>query len=96
MDMQERIRQGYTEIAAELSAMVAPVGLAWEEALKTNPKLDLWASDGIHPSKKGSYLAACVFYSLLYQKDPTGNTFTAGLETNEAGFLQGMAAKSMK
>jgi Domain of unknown function (DUF4886) len=92
--MQERLRQGYLELAGELSAEVAPVGLAWAQALRLKPELELWASDGMHPSLQGSYLSACVFYALLYGKDPTGNAFTAGLNESEAKFLQEIAGTS--
>lgn len=37
-------------------------------------------------------LAACVFYSLLYGKAPSGNAFTADLELADALFLQEVAA----
>ncbi len=90
--MQERIAQAYLELAAEMKALVAPVGVAWARAHKLKPELDLWDSDGQHPSLKGSYLAACVFYAVLYDKDPTGNMFTAGLDVSEAKFLQEIAA----
>jgi hypothetical protein len=52
--MQKRVADGYEELALELSAEVAPVGRAWEEALKREPGLVLWDSDGKHPSATGS------------------------------------------
>jgi hypothetical protein len=90
--MQQRLREGYQDIATKLSIQVAPVGLAWQEVLKRRPQFDLWDADGIHPSLKGSYLSACVFYAVLYGKDPTGNSFTANLERSEARLLQQAAA----
>jgi hypothetical protein len=90
--MQERLSQGYSELAAELPAAVTPAGLAWAEALRERPGLDLWASDGRHPNSAGSYLAACVFYKVLTGRDPSRSTFTAGLRPAEARFLQGIAA----
>lgn len=38
---------------------LVPVCLAWDEALKKEPKLDLWSGDGNHANLSGSYLAAC-------------------------------------
>ena len=55
------------------------------------PRLDLWARDGTHPSRAGSYLAACVFYALLTRRSPVGNAYTAGLEPAEARLLQRIA-----
>ena len=90
--MQGRLQEGYADLGAELFAPVVPVGLAWAEALRRQPGLDLWAGDGRHPNASGSYLAACVFYAMLADRDPTGSTFTAGLEPAEARFLQGVAS----
>lgn len=90
--MQSRLADGYRDAAAQLPAQVVPVGLAWAEALRREPGLDLWARDGMHPSRLGSYLAACVFYRTLTGRDPRRNGFTAGLGRAEARFLQDVAA----
>jgi hypothetical protein len=89
--MQERLEQGYRELAGELAAQVAPVGLAWARARALKPELELWAGDGIHPSLPGTYLTACVFYAVLYGRDPRGIAFTAGLKASVAKFLQEVA-----
>ena len=89
--MQSRLADGYRAAAGQLPAAVAPVGLAWAEALRRNPELQLWAGDGIHPSRLGSYLAACVFYEVLTGRDPRRSGFTAGLDEEEARFLQDVA-----
>lgn len=86
--MQARLAEGYSELGGELFAPVAPVGLAWQEALRREPGLDLWKRDGHHPSRSGSYLAACVFYAVLSGRDPSGSDFTAGMDATEASFLQ--------
>jgi hypothetical protein len=52
-DMQARVARGYWELAQSLGARVAPVGLAWAEALRRNPAVPLWRDDGRHPSKQG-------------------------------------------
>jgi lysophospholipase L1-like esterase len=51
--MQLRLAEGYSELGTELSAPVAPVGLAWAEALQREPALDLWDGDGEHPNAAG-------------------------------------------
>ena len=71
-DSQLLLNAGYLEIAEELSALVAPVGIAWRDALKVNASLPLYQSDRAHPAVAGSYLAACVLYSTLYGKSPEG------------------------
>jgi hypothetical protein len=90
-DMQAHLALGYSNLAAELDVALAPVGLAWAEARRRDPEVELWTSDGRHPSLSGSYLAACVFYALLSDRDPSRSQFTAGLEPSEARFLQGVA-----
>jgi hypothetical protein len=62
----------YFDLAKELNATVAPVGLAWKQALAADPTLVLHQPDKSHPAAKGSYLAACVFYATLLDKNPVG------------------------
>jgi hypothetical protein len=62
----------FFRIAKKLDAVVAPVGIAWMNALKENPKLPLYSPDRSHPGPVGSYLAGCVFYSVLHGKSPAG------------------------
>ena len=71
---------------------VAPVGRAWAEALRREPGLELWDGDGMHPSRLGSYLTACVFYAILTGRDPAASGFTAGIAPSEARSLQQVAA----
>jgi hypothetical protein len=91
--MQARIAAGYLELAAQLSTVTAPVGIAWVEAQRRRPGLDLWADDGRHPSLAGSYLAAAVFYAVLSGRDPSTSGFTAALPREEARFLRTVASE---
>jgi hypothetical protein len=86
--MQARIADGYEELADLLSADVAPIGLAWAAAVRDRPDLDLWKRDGHHPTREGSYLAACVFYRELTGRDPLNSDYTGGLDGDDAHFLQ--------
>jgi hypothetical protein len=88
--MQDRVDGMYRELAGEIAAPLAPVGLAWSTAVREDPSIDLWLADGVHPSVRDSYLAACVFYALLYHRDPS-SSYTAGLGRADAVFLQGVA-----
>jgi hypothetical protein len=90
--MQARLAEGYSDLAADLSVPVAPVGLAWAEAVHRDPELELWDGDGKHPSRLGSYLTACVFYAILSGRDPTESGFTAGLDEADARLLQRVAS----
>jgi hypothetical protein len=89
--MQARLADGYSKLGSELGAQVAPAGLAWAEALRREPSLDLWAGDGQHPGRLGSYLAACVFYAMLSRREPPQSGFTAGIQRAQARLLQQVA-----
>jgi hypothetical protein len=71
-DQQKPLTAAYSAIAQELGALSCPVGPAWANVLKRRPDLELYQSDGSHPSPAGSYLGACVFYNVLYGKSPAG------------------------
>lgn len=94
--MQQRLIEGYTAIARELSARVAPVGPAWARAHAARPDLALWGPDGMHPSPAGSYLAACVLYAMIEGHAPVGNSFHGGLSAPDARFLQQIAADATR
>lgn len=91
--MQARLADGYSKLGSELGVQVAPAGLAWAEALRREPRLDLWADDGKHPSRLGSYLAACVFYAILSGREPAGSRFKAGVEPGQARLFRQVAGK---
>lgn len=93
--MQAQLYSGYMGIADELEAMVAPVGVAWQNGMAQDPQLDLWQGDGLHPNREGSYLAACVFYAVIYQQSPKGLKYTAELVEEKAQFLQDIAAETV-
>jgi hypothetical protein len=63
---------GYLDIAEELGARVAPVGIAWKMALAADPPFVLHSADKSHPNSTGTYLAACVFYATLLDASPVG------------------------
>ena len=93
--MQRQLEVGYSEIAQTLDAAVVPVGLAWQQGLEEDATLNLWDSDGSHPSLEGSYLTACVFYAFIVQQSPEGLDFSAGLSIEKARTLQRIAAETV-
>jgi len=62
----------YSMTARKLGALLAPVGLAWEAVHRIDPGFDLHHPDGRHANPVGSYLTACVFYSVLFNTSPEG------------------------
>jgi len=71
-EMQAGLARVYNVLAEEIGARVAPVGLAWEDALLADPSLPLYTDDKSHPTPLGSYLAACVFYATFFGESPVG------------------------
>ncbi|WP_286786263.1 MULTISPECIES: SGNH/GDSL hydrolase family protein [Pseudomonas] len=68
--MQSTLDAVYTQVAKENHGLLAPVGDAWKVALASQPQPTLFIADGSHPTYTGSYLAASVFYSLIYGNPP--------------------------
>ncbi|HEY7118854.1 MAG TPA: hypothetical protein VH475_19855 [Tepidisphaeraceae bacterium] len=71
-EMQAMLDAAYSGIAKQVSAMVAPAGLAWERVLKARPTMALHIGDLSHPTPAGTYLNACVFYETFFGKSPEG------------------------
>ena len=90
--MQKQLATGYLTIADELGVPVAPVGSAWEQVRQQSPAIDLWQSDGSHPTVDGTYLAACVFYAAIFNESPQGLSYTAQIPADTAKALQSIAA----
>ena len=70
--LQGGLNGAYFDIAQELGAQVAPVGIAWKKALAAEPAFVLHRPDKSHPNPTGTYLAACVFYATLLAQSPVG------------------------
>ena len=90
--MNARLRAAYLRFADSANAAVSPVGVAWKYVRDNYPNINLYQQDGSHPSLEGSYLAACVFYSSLFQKSCVGNTFNPGIGHGDAFILQQVAS----
>jgi endoglucanase len=94
-EMIKALEPRYIELAHELDVTLVPVGSAFARALELRPDLDLHAKDGIHPSRAGTYLAASVFYAMLYQESPVGLKYNMGLDVKDATFLQEIAHRTV-
>jgi hypothetical protein len=85
--MQDTLTRSYKMVADSLGDWIAPVGEAWRLAIN-NTGMVLHSDDFSHPNLKGSYLAACVFYNVIFGKSSAGNPFLAGLPADTALMLQ--------
>ena len=98
-DMQARIRKWYRQVAQSAqkqSAMVAPVGDAWELNYKSATPLTLHAKDNSHPVFGGSYLAAMVIYATIYHPPTLAIPYRGALSESEALRLQDFALQAVK
>jgi len=94
--MQQELRNTYMLMADTNKATVAPVGVAWQTLRDSFPLIELYNPDESHPSLHGSYLAACVFYSTLYQKSCIGSTYMPiGIGTGDAVMIQTIATNTV-
>ena len=73
--MFKRLAVRTDELAEKIEARVVPVGVYWLQALQDAPEIELYQTDGSHPSAAGSYLAALSFYKTLTRRPPTGVTW---------------------
>ena len=69
------IVDAHRQIADELGAGVAPVGLAWKRAEAERPDLNLYDRDGEHPSILGTFLTVNVLYAMLFGQSPVGHAY---------------------
>lgn len=89
-----QLANNYTFLSQQLGIKVAPVGLAFAKALQERPTLVLYLEDG-HPTLQGTYLAAAVFYGIIYDQSPVGINYNAGMSDEEVLFLQNIAANTL-
>jgi hypothetical protein len=94
-EMTAQLAEQYTIAGNANDALVIPAGLAFAKAIADRPGIELYQSDKRHPSLPGTYLAACTAYAALTKSSPIGNTYTAGLDPELAGFLQATAWKTV-
>jgi hypothetical protein len=91
-ETQQAITDAYISIGTELYATVVPAGVAWQKFLAKYDRPVLHDADGSHPTLAGSYLAACVFYSVLFKETPVGiGSELKNISAKEIALLQRVA-----
>ena len=68
--MDDLLRERYMIMANDNNSIVSPVGAVWRSLRDAGYDLDLYSSDGSHPSLTGSYISAVCFYTTLFRKNP--------------------------
>lgn len=94
----DKLVELYTSVAAEIDATVIPVGLAFAEAKRARPDIELHMEfDHSHPNLLGSYLAAATVYAALYGSSPEGLSYDyfGRIDADTIAFLQSIAADTV-
>ena len=94
--MNMRLFNAYNHMANVNEGMLSPVGVGFKHIFDDpSPEVaftNLYVGDGSHPTVQGTYLAACIFYNVIYGTTSGGNTyFPAGVTQAEADYIQGVA-----
>lgn len=97
-EMNQRLYNSYELMANANSALLSPVGIAFEQVYNdgsgTVSFAQLYSGDGSHPSVFGTYLAACIFYQQLFSESIIGNTHVpAGMNNLQCDYLQNVASE---
>jgi hypothetical protein len=71
-ETQKAITNAYMTIGEELGAAIVPVGIAWQNFIRKHSHPVLHDADKSHPTLAGSYLAACVFFGVLFRESSVG------------------------
>lgn len=89
--MDDLTRERYMYMAQANQAVVSPVGAVWRYIRDNYPTIELYDTDGSHPSPAGSYAAACCFYTAIFRKDPTLITYNFTLSADNASKIRAAA-----
>jgi Secretion system C-terminal sorting domain/Domain of unknown function (DUF4886) len=85
---QDMLYRGTLTAADSLEMMISPIGWAWKQSIGEHPEIDLFHMDLAHPSNKGAYLNACVYYAAIFRESVEGFDFIDDLDPVEAAYLQ--------
>ena len=68
--MDSILNQNYKFMGKDNKALISPVGAVWNYIRNNYPTIDLYSTDGSHPSQTGSYVAALTFHTIFFQSNP--------------------------
>lgn len=86
--MDDLIKERYRMMADSYKAVISPVGAVWRYIREHYPSIELYVEDEIHPSKAGSYAAACCFYTAIFRNDPSLIPYDYTLSPEVAGQIK--------
>jgi hypothetical protein len=90
-DATKKLNDVQLSFGREKGIIVAAAGYAWLKYLGKNPSeeeiLNLYAKDRGHPGYKGSYIYACLLYTVLTGKNPAGLTSSFKYPDNSGSII---------
>ncbi len=102
-ELTGELQKNYAALQAVLQAkdpkrpvLVAPVGTAFANCVRTHPDVNLFAPDFKHPNVDGSYLSALVIYATVYKDSPLGAAPGKKVKPADAKILQEVAEATIK
>lgn len=90
-DFQQYLTNSCQTVSGELNSLLSPAGIAFMKSAEQYPDINLWDEDGSHPSLAGTYLTACTVYATVSNQSPIGIAYDAGLGSETAAKMQGIA-----
>ncbi len=92
----EEIACAHEELAERLDVEIAPVGLAMKSVEARHPEIEMIGSDREHQTIAGAYLAACVIYGTVFDRNPEDSTYlpwpgSGALSEEETALLRRIA-----
>lgn len=106
--MNARTSEGYRDYKLQLQSggvpldpLIAPAGKAFGLVKSDGDNspvshYDLYDPDGTHPSLKGSYLVASLYYGMFFERNPTDISYRPpGISAYEATYLRSIAASAL-
>jgi len=86
--MDSLLQLRYSIMADSNNALLSPVANVWRSIRADHPGIELYDADESHPSAKGTFAAACTFYSVLFGKDPVACTFSGTIGATDADIIK--------
>jgi len=87
-EMTSKLDRVYSSIGRKTDTQIAPIGLAFAAVNDSGKNIKLITKDKKHPTLAGTYLAACVIYSALFQQSPADNGYNSSLSEETARYLR--------
>lgn len=89
--MTQELYENYLLMASDFNSVVCPVGAAFRKAIIKDSTIVLHSSDNSHPSIKGTYLGASLFYSTFFNDSINSQYIPSGMNSQECTFLQNIS-----